>query len=42
MENAVWQLTCVVYAKSVLFMQETFYYPSHCGINKALRLRQEV
>lgn len=38
MENAVWQLICVVYAKFVLFMQGVFYSLSHCDINEALRL----
>ncbi len=36
MENAVWELICVVCAKSVSFMQGVFYYFSHCDINKAL------
>lgn len=38
MENAVWQLMCVVYAKSVLFMQGIFYSLSLCDINETLRM----
>lgn len=36
MEDAVWQLICVVYAKSVLFVQGVFYCFSRCDINKVL------
>ena len=33
---------CVVCAKIMLFMQEVFYFLSHCDINEVLRLSQEV
>mgnify|MGYP007039315990 CR=1 FL=1 len=33
---------CVVCAKIMSFMQEVFYFRSHCDINEALRLSQEV
>ena len=32
---------CVVYAKSVLFMQGAFYMSSHCDINMVLIMLQE-
>ena len=32
---------CVVYAKSVLFIQGVFYIPSHCDINRVLNIVQE-
>lgn len=38
MENAVWQLMCVVYTKSVLFMQGVFYSLSYCDIKEELRM----
>ncbi len=38
MENAVWQLICAVYAKSVSFVQRVFYCFSSCDINRALRM----
>ncbi len=32
---------CVVYAKSVLFIQGVFYMTSHCDINMVLIILQE-
>lgn len=41
MENAVWQLNCVVYAKCASFMQGVFYCSSCRDIKKMLIIFQE-
>ena len=40
MGNVVWQLMCIIYAISALFMQGVFCIPSHCDINMVLIILQ--